>query len=96
MRAPADRFFILLDGYDHVVRVTSTGEQVTALHMPRGQVPGIAKAFDRVTYPATAIAATESIALRWPNRCWDVFVSGYGGFATETGDAAGDQLIEAV
>ena len=85
---------MLLDGYVRVVRVTPTGEQVTALHIPPGQLLGIAKAIGRVTYPATAIAATESIALSWPNRLWDVFVSEYDGFASETYKVVGDRMGE--
>ena len=92
--APAERFFMLLDGYVRVVRVTPTGEQVTALHIPPGQLLGIAKAIGRVTYPATAIAATESIALSWPSGLWSVFVSEYDGFATETYKVVGDRMGE--
>lgn len=62
----AERFFLLLDGCLRVVRVTPSGEQVTALHIPSGQLCGIARALGRDTYPATAIAAAESLALSWP------------------------------
>jgi CRP-like cAMP-binding protein len=92
--ALAERFFMLLDGYVRVVRVTPTGEQVTALHIPAGQLLGIAKAIGRDTYPATALSATESIALSWPMRLWDSFVSDYDGFATETYKTVGDRMGE--
>ena len=92
--APAKRFFMLLDGYVRVVRMTPTGEQVTALHVPAGQLLGIAKAIGRETYPATAITATESIVLSWPTRLWDEFVADYDGFATETYKTVGDRLGE--
>lgn len=92
--APAERFFMLLDGYVRVVRVTPTGEQVTALHIPAGQLLGIAKAIGRSTYPATAMTATESIVLSWPMRLWDSFVSDYDGFATQTYKTVGDRLGE--
>ncbi|PTX54705.1 CRP-like cAMP-binding protein [Litoreibacter ponti] len=92
--APAERFFMLLDGYVRVVRVTPTGEQVTALHIPAGQLLGIAKAIGRVTYPATAMTATESIVLSWPTRLWDGFVADYDGFATETYKTVGDRMGE--
>ena len=91
---PAERFFILLDGYVRVVRVTPMGEQVTALHIPAGQLLGIAKALGRDTYPATAITATESIVLSWPTRLWDTFVAEYDGFATETYKTIGDRVGE--
>ncbi len=92
--APAERFFMLLDGYVRVVRVTLTGEQVTALHIPAGQLLGIAKAIGRETYPATAMTATESIVLSWPTRLWDGFVADYNGFATETYKTVGDRMGE--
>ena len=92
--APAERFFLLLDGYVRVVRVTPTGEQVTALHIPAGQLLGIARAIGRETYPATAMTATESIVLSWPTRLWDGFASTYAGFATETYKTVGNRLGE--
>lgn len=92
--APAERFYMLLDGYVRVVRITPTGEQVTALHIPAGQLLGFAKAICRETYPATAITATESIMLSWPMRLWDTFVADYDGFSTETYKTIGNRLGE--
>ncbi|WP_299705052.1 Crp/Fnr family transcriptional regulator [uncultured Tateyamaria sp.] len=92
--APAQRFYMLLDGYVRVVRITATGEQVTTLHIPAGQLIGIAKAIGNDTYPATALTATESLALSWPTRLWDTFVSEYDGFATETYRILGQRVGE--
>lgn len=92
--AEAERFFMLLDGYVRAIRITQTGEQVTALHIPAGQLLGIAKALGRDRYPATAVTATEAIVLSWPMRLWDVFVSEYDGFATETYKTVGTRLEE--
>lgn len=91
---PAERFFLLLDGYIRVVRTTPDGEQVIALHIPPGQLFGIAPAIGRDTYPATAVAAVESLALGWPVRLWDGFVADYDGFATETYRTLGARLGE--
>lgn len=90
----ADRFFMLLDGYIRVVRITPSGEQVIALHISSGQLFGIAKALGKTTYPATAITASESIALSWPTRLWDSFVAEYDGFATETYKTVGARIGE--
>lgn len=90
----AERFYMLLDGYVRVVRITATGEQVTALHVPAGQLIGIAKALGKETYPATALAASEALALSWPTRLWDTFVAEYDGFATETYKTVGDRVGE--
>ncbi len=91
---PADNFYLLLDGTIRVVRITAEGEQVTALHIPAGQLFGIAKALGRDTYPATAIAASEVIALSWPMTLWQSYVSQYDGFATETYKIIGDRVGE--
>ena len=90
--ADAERFFLLLDGYVRVVRSLPTGEQVIALHIPPGQLIGIAVAFGRATYPATAQAAAESLTLSWPSRLWPSFVARYEGFATETWATVGARM----
>jgi CRP-like cAMP-binding protein len=90
----AERFFLLLDGYIRVVRTTPEGEQVIALHIPPGQLFGIAPALGRDTYPATALCASESLVLSWPARLWAVFVARYEGFATESYRTIGARLGE--
>jgi CRP-like cAMP-binding protein len=92
--APAERFYLLLDGTIRVVRIAPTGEQVTALHIPSGQLFGIAPALGRDTYPATAMTAVECIALSWPTRLWQGFIAEYDGFATETYKTVGDRVGE--
>jgi CRP-like cAMP-binding protein len=90
----AERFYLLLDGYIRVVRITADGEQVIVLHIPSGQLFGIAKALGHDTYPATAIAATDSIALSWPTRLWDSFVAQYDGFTSESYQTVGARIGE--
>lgn len=80
----AERFFLLLDGTIRVVRILPDGEQVVPLHIPSGQLFGIAPAFQRDTYPGTAIAAVECLALCWPARHWNDFAQRYDSFVTET------------
>ncbi|WP_247743779.1 Crp/Fnr family transcriptional regulator [Shimia sp. R9_3] len=92
--APAERFYMLLDGYVRVVRITATGEQVTSLYIPSGQLLGIAKAIGRETYPATAVTATESIVLSWSMGLWESFVSDYQGFAVNTYKTVGKRVGE--
>ena len=88
----ADRFYLLLDGYLRVVRTTPGGDQIIVLHISPGQLFGIAPALQRDTYPATSIAAAESIALSWPVSLWPDFVAKYPGFATETYKTLGERL----
>lgn len=90
----ADRFYLLLDGYIRVVRTSAQGERVTALHIPSGQLFGIAKAIGRDTYPAAAVTATEAVALSWATEFWSEFVVKYDGFATETYKVVGNRLEE--
>lgn len=90
----ADRFYLLLDGYIRVIRTTPAGEHVIALHIAPGQLFGIAPAIGRDTYPATAEAAAESIALSWPVRSWQGFVEKYEGFASETYKVVGERMQE--
>lgn len=92
--AAADRFYLLLDGYVRVVRQTEDGEQVILLHVPSGQLIGIARAFDRDTYPATAIAVSECVALCWPAAFWDELVESYPGFASEAMKSIGLRVRE--
>ncbi|MGQ3489402.1 Crp/Fnr family transcriptional regulator [Roseovarius pacificus] len=90
----ADHFFLLLDGFVRVSRATETGEQVIVLHISPGQLFGIARALQRETYPATAIAAAESIVLSWPLRLWAPFIDSYPGFAAESYKTVGLRLGE--
>lgn len=90
----AERFHLLLDGFIRVVRTTEGGEQIIALHISPGQLFGIAPALNRDTYPATAVAASESLALSWPVRLWPEFTTKYDGFATESYSTLGRRLGE--
>ncbi len=90
----AERFFLLLDGTIRVVKITADGEQVTSLHIPAGQLFGVAQAFGRDTYPATAISASEVLILCWPSSLWQRFVAQYPGFATQTYKSIGDRMVE--
>lgn len=90
----ADRFYLLLDGTIRVVKITPHGDQVTSLHIPAGQLFGIAPALGRDTYPATAITASEALLLSWPVSLWHGFVADYPGFATETYKTVGARVTE--
>jgi len=90
----AAHFYLLLDGYIRVVKSTPGGEHIIAMHIAPGQLFGIAPALGRDTYPATAIAAAETIALSWPVRLWAEFTTKYDGFATETYKVVGERMGE--
>jgi len=90
----AERFYLLLDGHIRVIRTTPGGDQIIALHITAGQLFGIAAALGRDTYPATAMAATQSLAISWPTRLWGSFVAKYDGFSTETLATVGARMGE--
>jgi CRP/FNR family transcriptional regulator, nitrogen oxide reductase regulator len=90
----AERFYLLLDGYIRVLKTTPGGEQIIAMHIAPGQLFGIAPALGRDTYPATAVTAAETIALSWPVRLWEEFISKYDGFASETYKVVGSRMEE--
>lgn len=92
--AEADRFFLLLDGHIRVIRTTPGGDQIIAMHISAGQLFGIAAALGRDTYPATAAAAVECLALSWPTRLWPRFVAEYNGFGMKAMAAAGARMDE--
>nr|WP_303626449.1 Crp/Fnr family transcriptional regulator [Roseovarius sp. M141] len=79
--AEAARFYLLLDGYIRVGRVTPEGEHVTVLHIPSGQLFGIALALGHTHFPASAVAASDTIVLSWPQRQWPDFTASYPGFS---------------
>ncbi|CTQ32739.1 Crp/Fnr family transcriptional regulator [Jannaschia rubra] len=90
----ATRFFLLLDGFLRVVRVTPEGEHVTLLHLAPGQLFGFARALGRTSYPATSVAAAESLVLWWPTKLWSDFAERFDGFATETYATIGRRMGE--
>ena len=90
----ANRFYLLLDGYIRVLRITPEGEQVIALHIPSGQLFGMAQALGHTTYPATAMTTVECLVLAWPSTLWPEFIEKYDGFATENYKVVGGRVSE--
>lgn len=94
MGSPAEQFFLLLDGSIRVVRLTPAGDQVVPLHIPAGQLFGIAPALGLKVYPAEAMAAADCVTLAWPARVWIEFTQRYEGFASETWKTIGGRMEE--
>jgi CRP/FNR family transcriptional regulator, nitrogen oxide reductase regulator len=90
----ADRFFLLLDGYVRVIRITPQGEQIIALHIPPGELFGIAPALGHSHYPATAMAAVDCVVLCWPATLWHDFVHRFEGFGPATSRNVGQRVAE--
>lgn len=92
--ADAGSFYMLLDGHIRVVRLTNQGERVITLHIPSGELFGIAQALGHTRYPASALAAAECVALSWPAHFWTEFTTTYPGFASETYRSVGHRIEE--
>ena len=65
---PADYFFVVLDGWIKVYRITSAGEEAIVGIFTRGQTFAEAAAFTGGQFPASAEAVTEARILRIPAR----------------------------
>lgn len=89
----AHSFFLLLDGYVRVVKVTPDGEQVIIRYIATGELLGIAKAIGQVTYPANAVAAVDCVLLAWPSNTWDAIVAAHPLFASNTYAMVGNRLV---
>lgn len=92
---PAESFFVLVYGRLRVTQVTPAGEQIVVRMINPGDLFGIAKALRLATYPGTATAVVESVALSWPMSEWDEMVALYPSFAASTIQAIGGRLQDA-
>lgn len=88
----AEHFFLLLNGHLRVIRLTPDGQQVVVRYIVAGDIFGIAMAIGRDTYPATATAIVESLALVWPSSVWPGLVAKYPILAAGTMQALGNRL----
>jgi CRP-like cAMP-binding protein len=68
--AEADSFFVLLHGHLRVEKTTPQGHQIVVRYVSPGEIFGVAQALAMQTYPATAVAAVDSVALSWPAPAW--------------------------
>ena len=93
--AEASHFSVLLHGRLRVTQVTPAGEQIVVRMVNPGDIFGIARALQRSTYPGTATAVVESIALSWPMEQWEPMVERYPAFAASAIRVIGERLLEA-
>lgn len=93
--APADVFFVLLHGRVKAVQTTADGHQLVVRHIGPGELFGITPVLRSPVFPATAVAATESLALAWPTADWEMLFSRLPGFAMAAVTTVGERLREA-
>ncbi len=93
--ADAQSFFLLLHGHVQALKVTPTGEQIVVRYVSPGEIFGVAPAIGLSNYPATAIAAVDSVVLIWPASKWSELAQKYPTLASGTLQTVGAQLQEA-
>lgn len=93
--AEAQSFFVLLDGHVRVVKSTADGQQVIVRYVSPGELMGIARALGRTTYPASAIAAVDCVALAWPSDLWSDYAARFPGFGANTYRMVSNRLQDA-
>ena len=91
----AHSFFVLLHGHLRVFKLTPDGQQVVVRFVTPGEVFGVAMAIGRSTYPATASAVADSVALVWPSAAWPRLIGKHPGLAVNTLQTVGSRLNEA-
>lgn len=91
----ADSFFVLLHGHLQVVKLTPAGQQVVIRYVVPGEMFGIAVQMGRQSYPATAQAVMDSLALVWPSSAWPTLVARCPVLAESALHIVGTRLDEA-
>ncbi|MCR4269061.1 Crp/Fnr family transcriptional regulator [Nitratireductor sp. ZSWI3] len=91
----ARNFFVLLDGHIRVVRTTPDGQQVIVRYISEGELFGIAAALGRTTYPASAIAVADCVALAWSNAQWPELSARFPSLGANTYKTVGNRLQDA-
>jgi CRP-like cAMP-binding protein len=66
----AGQFYVLLYGHLRVEKTTPHGQQIVVRYISPGELFGVAQAMGLRHYPATAVAAVDSVALSWPSTAW--------------------------
>jgi CRP/FNR family transcriptional regulator, nitrogen oxide reductase regulator len=91
----AHSFFLLLHGRLRVTQVTPHGEQIVVRFVSPGDLFGVAMALGRDSYPGTATAIVDSLALLWPSAAWPELVRRHPVLASNTMRMIGGRLQEA-
>jgi CRP-like cAMP-binding protein len=91
----AQFFFLLLHGRLRVTQVTPRGEQIVVRFVSPGDLFGVAMALGRDTYPGTATAVVDSLALLWPASAWPELMSRHPILASSAMRTIGGRLQEA-
>ena len=88
----AHSFFVLLHGHLRVEKTTPQGQQIVVRYVSAGELFGVAQALALKTYPATAIAVVDSVALSWPSAAWARLIAKFPSLAAGALQTIGSRL----
>jgi len=88
----AAHFFVLLHGHLRVEKTTPQGEQIVVRYVSPGELFGVAQAMALTHYPATAVAAIDSVVLRWPSAAWPTLIARFPSLAAGALQTVGARL----
>lgn len=91
----AQSFYLLLHGHLRVYKLTPDGQQVVVRYIAPGEMFGVAMALGRSSYPATAAAVVDSVALVWPTAVWPRLSGKYPQLLSNTLRTVGSRLQDA-
>jgi CRP-like cAMP-binding protein len=92
---PADRFFLLKEGWLKVTQVTTDGQKLIVRIVHPGEFFGFAPALQRDAYPGSCEAIVDSEALVWPRRRWEAVLGAAPAVTLSIVQAIGRKLDEA-
>jgi CRP-like cAMP-binding protein len=90
--AEARAFFVLLHGHLRVEKTTPQGQQIVVRYVSAGELFGVAQAMALKNYPATAVAAVDSVALSWPAAAWPRLTARFPSLAAGALQTVGNRL----
>ncbi len=90
--AVAHSFFVLLHGHLRVEKTTPQGQQIVVRYVSAGELFGVALAMALTHYPATAVAAVDSVALSWPSLAWPRLIRQFPTIAAGALQTVGNRL----
>lgn len=92
---PADRFFLLRQGWLKVTQVTADGQKLIVRIVHPGEFFGFAPALQRDEYPGSCEAIVDSEALVWPRHRWKAVLGAAPSVTLSIVQAIGRKLDEA-
>lgn len=92
---PADRFFLLKQGWLKVTQVTADGQKLIVRIVHPGEFFGFAPALQRDEYPGSCEAIVDSVALVWPRNRWKAVLGAAPSVTLSIVQAIGRKLEEA-